>query len=406
MALPVSFGIFVLAGPVAAIIGDMRIAPPLRLYSLLPPFIALNAVVKNWHLGRGRAMPTVVGEIIEQVLRVVATLSLLPLLITAQTDYSQTSGIIVLCSLFGEAVGLLSVYICGFFYKKNTKSSSPSPSARTPAGVSKELIKTSVPITLTRLLIGSLSSVNALLIPRLLEVSAGLTVAAATSEYGLLIGMAMPLAFIPSTVSTALTRVLMPRVSKLQDDGNLKEISRNLSSSYQFVIPFCCFFTALFLTLSTPICSIVYNQIRAGEILSLFCLTILPMNIDRILGSTMNGLGMQNRNAVFSTLGGGLQMLLTVLLIPRIGINAYAVSILAAVSMELSLRIYTVKRIGITLGLKRPLTVSLLIMAFFAFFNIFMFKLLPFGEGINVLALFALNAFAFGICIFWLRKSR
>lgn len=405
VSLPVSVGILAFAGPVAALIGDMRIAGPLRLYSLLPPFIALNAVTKNWHLGRGRVMPSVIGELTEQLIRVGTILTLLPILITAQTDYSKTSGLIVLCSLIGEAMGLLSVYISGFFYKKKTTPSTMSASMRRPEEVSQQLIKTAVPITLTRLLAGSLSSVNALLIPKLLVV-AGLTMAAATSEYGLLIGMAMPLAFIPSTVSMALTRVLMPRVSKLQDDGNYKEISRNLSSSYRFVVPFCCFFTALFLTLSTPICSLVYHQTRAGEILSIFCLTILPMNIDRILGSTMNGLGMQNRNAVFSTLGGIIQMLLTILLVPKIGVNAYTVSILAAVSIELSLRIYSVKYRGIFLGLKRPLLASVLLTAFITFFNSSIFKMLPFGEGINVLVILVLNAFAFGICILLLQKSK
>jgi len=404
VSLPVSVGILAFASPIAALIGDMRIAGPLRLYSLLPPLIALNAVTKNWHLGRGRVMPSVIGELTEQLIRVGTILTLLPLLITAQTDYSKTSGLIVLCSLIGEAAGLLSVYISGFFYKKKAASSS-SFSARRTEDVSQELIKTAVPITLTRLLTGSLSSVNALLIPKLLVV-AGLTMAAATSEYGLLIGMAMPLAFIPSTVSMALTRVLMPRVSKLQDDGNYKEISRNLSSSYQFVVPFCCFFTALFLTLSSPICSLVYHQVRAGEILSIFCLTILPMNIDRILGSTMNGLGMQNRNAVFATLGGALQMLLTIMLVPKIGINAYAVSILAAVTMELSLRIYSVKGLGISLGLKRPLIGSLFLTIIFAFINSYIFKMLPFGEMINILAMLILNALAFGLCILLLRKSK
>lgn len=403
VSLPVSVGILAFAGPIAALIGDMRIAGPLRLYSLLPPIIALNAVTKNWHLGRGRVMPSVIGELTEQLIRVGTILTLLPLLITAQTDYSKTSGLIVLCSLIGEAAGLLSVYISGFFYKKKTASSSFS--ARRTEDVSQELIKTAVPITLTRLLTGSLSSVNALLIPKLLVV-AGLTMAAATSEYGLLIGMAMPLAFIPSTVSMALTRVLMPRVSKLQDDGNYKEISRNLSSSYQFVVPFCCFFTALFLTLSSPICSLVYHQVRAGEILSIFCLTILPMNIDRILGSTMNGLGMQNRNAVFATLGGALQMLLTIMLVPKIGINAYAISILAAVTMELSLRIYSVKGLGISLGLKRPLIASLFLTIIFAFINSSIFKMLPFGEMINILAMLILNALAFCLCILLLRKSK
>jgi len=405
VSLPVSAGILALAEPIAALIGDIRIAVPLRLYCLLPPLIALNAVTKNWHLGRGRAMPSVVGELTEQLVRVGTTLTLLPFLISTETDYSKTSSLIVLCSLIGESAGLLSVFITGFFYKKNSELSSLPSSTRKSEGVSRELVKVAVPITFTRLLTGSLSSINALLIPKLL-VAAGLSMSAATSEYGLLIGMAMPLAFIPNTVSMALTRILMPHVSKLQDDGNYKEISRNLSSSYSFIVPFCCFFTALFLTLSMPICNLVYHQIRAGEILSVFCLTILPMNIDRILGSTMNGLGMQNRNAVFSTLGGGLQMLLTILLVPKIGINSYATSILAAVSMELSLRIYAVKRKGITLGLIRPVMASLILTVFFVFFNSSMFKLLSFSELMNVSALVALNAFAFGICMLWLRKNR
>lgn len=398
VSLPVSVSIFALAWPIATLIGDVRIAAPLRLYCLLPPFIALNAVTKNWHLGRGRAMPSVVGELTEQLIRVGATLALLPFLISAQTDYSKTSGLIVLCSLIGEVLGLLSVYITGFFYKKNSTLSSLPSSTRKSEGVTQELVKTAVPITLTRLLTGSISSVNALLIPKLL-VAAGLAMAAATSEYGLLVGMAMPLAFIPNTVSMALTRVLMPRVSKLQDDGNYKEISRNLSSSYRFIVPFCCFFTALFLTLSQPICSLVYHQPRAGEILSIFCLTILPMNINRILGSSMNGLGMQNRNAVLSTLGGGIQMLLTILLIPKVGINAYAMGIFVAASIELLLRIYAVKRKGITLGLMRPLTASMLLTVFFALINSSIFNLLPFGELINVIAILLLNSIAFGICI-------
>ena len=78
--------------------------------------------------------------------------------------------------------------------------------------VTAKLLALSVPLSLTRIVINLLQSVEAVYIPSMLQ-AYGYDSATALSVYGVLTGMALPLIFFPNALTGSISLMLLPVVS-------------------------------------------------------------------------------------------------------------------------------------------------------------------------------------------------
>ena len=74
------------------------------------------------------------------------------------------------------------------------------------------VLKLAWPVAVGKLISSASLTFNLLLIPARLQVS-GLTVSQATEQFGLLMGVAIPLVFLPNIISFSLSRNLVPSIS-------------------------------------------------------------------------------------------------------------------------------------------------------------------------------------------------
>jgi len=89
----------------------------------------------------------------------------------------------------------------------------------------KEIVKISIPVSFNRFITSIMSTVEFILIPRML-VLGGMTYQNSIQEYGKLTGMAMPLVFFPSLVTSALATTLVPAISEAM---SVKDTKRSIT---------------------------------------------------------------------------------------------------------------------------------------------------------------------------------
>jgi len=95
----------------------------------------------------------------------------------------------------------------------------------------KEIVKISIPVSFNRFITSIMSTVEFILIPRML-VLGGMTYQNSIQEYGKLTGMAMPLVFFPSLVTSALATTLVPAISEAMSVKRYKTVNYRMSKSY------------------------------------------------------------------------------------------------------------------------------------------------------------------------------
>lgn len=173
-------------------------------------------------------------------------------------------------------------------------------------------------------LLGNLiSSANAVLIPRLL-VQGGMEQSQAVSAYGVTFGMTLPMLLLPTAFLSALGLVLTPKLSEYSALGRQEEIRRqvrrSVGASNLILIPA----LALLAVLGSAIGEALYGQAGVGDHLPLLALGVLFSCWQTLFLCVLNGLNRQGSSAAIALVCDGVQLLLTCLLVGRLGMGGYA----------------------------------------------------------------------------------
>ena len=98
----------------------------------------------------------------------------------------------------------------------------------------KELLSLAVPLSLNRVIINFLQSIEAIFIPQQL-LKYGCSTSQALSVYGVLTGMALPLILFPGAITNSNSCVLLlPMVSEADAVGNRNKIAKAIQSSIRY----------------------------------------------------------------------------------------------------------------------------------------------------------------------------
>ena len=124
-------------------------------------------------------------------------------------------------SLAGEAAAsLISLLMVSFHFGNHPVKEKTSVKI---FPLIKDLFTLSFPISLNRILLTLLGSIEAVLIPQML-IRCGMTSSEALKIYGIFTGMALPLLLFPSTLTTSAAVMLMPSVARMDALGDQKQI--------------------------------------------------------------------------------------------------------------------------------------------------------------------------------------
>lgn len=301
------------------IIGELRCVPLLRISALSFPLATIHCCINGYFYGKKRAAVPAMSMLVEQLTRVFCVYLLYQLSLKLGANVSIS--FVCIGMLAGEFIS--AVFSCIFL----ALTPSDADKIRITSNMCSNILALAFPISLNRVCISLISTVETLQIPKQL-VNSGLASSDALSVYGVFSGMAFPLIMFPSALTGAVSSLLLPSVSEAQVLGNDKRIRKLICITAAFCFALgvgCMIFFLVFADLlgiylfASPVAA---SQIRA---LSFVC-PFLYMS--GALCSILHGLGKTGITFVFNLSSILLRLAFVFIAVPIWGFSGYLYGIL------------------------------------------------------------------------------
>ena len=196
------------------ILKEPRTYSLIRLLCFSLPLNTLHTCINSFYFAQKRTEIPSGIQLFEQLVRVGTSYLLYVIFLSEGREITPV--IAIGGTLVSEAaVALVSLLLIGTDFHHShyifRKISQPFQKLR-------NIFQLALPLTLNRLLLTLLNSIEVVLIPQQLRLY-GLNAEEALSIYGVFTGMALPMILFPSTVTNSVSVMLMPSIAELQALG-------------------------------------------------------------------------------------------------------------------------------------------------------------------------------------------
>ncbi len=309
---------------------EARTAPMLRVLSFSIPVVAVHACINGYFYGTKKTGVPAISQLFEQCVRVGCVFCLSTYALSKGA--SLTINVAVLGLVIGELGSMLvSVIAMYMVLWRPSHTLHPAHNLRpaTPPGMYRALMAMVLPLTLNRIVLNLLQSVEAVSIPAKLRLY-GYDNATALSVYGVLTGMAMPLIFFPNALTGSVSVLLLPMISEayaLKDMNIVKKYTLQTIKLCTLMGVVC---MSVFLLLGRWVGSHLFHSDLAGHFIMTLGFLCPFLYLDTTLSSILQGLGMASRIFIMNVTSLLVRLAFVFWAIPVFGITGYLWGILAS----------------------------------------------------------------------------
>lgn len=274
---------------ISRLLGDDRTFPSLLMSAPCILILGYSAAYNGYCYGINNAWPPALSELMEQTLRLLIAFFLLKAL--PNLTAAWTAAVPGFATAVSEAAGVILVILMLRL---------PKPSTLPSKQTQKQVLRLALPPTATRLTSTVLRSLNAMIIPFRLR-SSGLELAEATSRFGMLAGMVLPVVMLPSVFTGSLAMLSTPALAAREGNPKaLKAISVQLLLAAALVGGIC---GAALYAAAPWIAGSMYRLPELIPLIRYLCPSVLFMSLQQVLSGMIAGLGRQ-KQALYGTLAG------------------------------------------------------------------------------------------------------
>lgn len=307
----------------AEILKEPLTAPLIRLLSFSFPLSAVHSCINSYYFAEKKTGIPSALQLLEQAVRVGSSYVIFLILLQEKKPVTPilAAGGTVVSEIFASISGLL---LLGMLFSREHYV--PFRNSR-PLSCLREIFRSSFPLTLNRVLLTLLGSIEVILIPRQLQLS-GLSSAEALSIYGIFTGMALPLILFPSAVTNSASVMLTPSVAEMQALGYEKRIWHitGKACTGTFLLGSAC---ALFFFLFGPaLGNLLFHSPTAGIYIRTMAFICPFLYTNTALTSILHGLGRTGVTLAHNSIGILLRISFVIFAIPVLGIRGYLFGIL------------------------------------------------------------------------------
>ena len=295
---------------------------PLIAIGLTLPFICISSILKGYFFGKEKMFPATLSNIIEQIVRLILTITLIPNLMQKSLTSAITG--VVLINILSEFSSIIILLI--FIPKKEPLQLSYF---KYDIPLLKDLLSISIPTTGSRL-IGSLSYFLEPIILTYVLIKTGYSNEYITIEYGIINGYVYPLLLLPSFFTLAISNALLPVISNNYSNKkyNYTKYKIKQAITLSLIIGIPC--TILFMTIPEFFLSLIYNTTEGVNYIKIIAPIFILYYIQAPLTTSMQGMGLA-KQAMYGTFIGSIirTILLFTLSYLKIGMWGLIISSLA-----------------------------------------------------------------------------
>ncbi|HWI54275.1 MAG TPA: polysaccharide biosynthesis protein, partial [Desulfobacteria bacterium] len=196
---------------------------------LLPgvTLVSVSSAFRGFFQGLLNMKPPAVGQVAEQIARVIVGLTLATMLLPRGIQWAVVG--LAASSIIGEFIGFI-VMVSIFIRSKPVNFRIELPHFNDSIEILRQLFDMCTPITLGRIAATIMLTADSLLIPIMLK-KVGFSTSMATVLYGQLTSVALTLLFIPSVITVSLATSLVPAISEAVAQNRPHVVSSRTSTA-------------------------------------------------------------------------------------------------------------------------------------------------------------------------------
>ncbi len=291
------------------------------------PFMSMKGAIHGYFLGLEKSSIHGISDFIEQSFKVLS-LFLISHYICIRNNYDATFalwGVVI-----GDFVACIFSIIAFLHHKNKNKALYQTKQAPIyPRQTLHLFFKNSVPLTTNRLALTVLQSIESIMIPTVLLIYYKDS-SASLAHYGTFTGMAFPFIMFPSTITNALSTMLLPAVSSAQSELNQSYLTKLCEKSMHFCLTIGFFSFITFYIFGNEIGVLFFQNKEAGMYLYQLSFLCPLIYLATTLASVLNGLGLATANLLFTGIATVIRISFIHLAIPTHGMTGYILGLFAS----------------------------------------------------------------------------
>ena len=346
------------------LLGDVRTVPSLRVLAVSLVPISLTSALAGYFTGMRKVWKNAAVSVIEQAVKIVLTAGGLYLLAPGGMEYACLA--VVGGAAIAEGASLLSSLL--FYLPDRWRKVPDGEAEKHPRGYYlRAVAEAALPVAFGSYARQGLVSAEHLAIPWGLRKS-GAGASDALASYGVLHGMVFPLILYPSAILGSVSGLLIPEMASSKATGETLRIRRIAASVFRLALLYSIGAAAIFSGFAYSLGEGIYRSAPAGGYIARLAPLIPIMYLDSAVDAMLKGLGEQVHCMKINLLDAAVSLCLVVLLVPRLGITGYLVTVYVCEIMNGALSIARLLRVSglrVRVGdwIVRPIAASVLSVA-------------------------------------------
>ena len=302
----------------------------INIFVILLPGLVLTAiysVIRGSFWGNKQFLPYSVIELLEDAVMVICGV----ILIIGTPDPVAGARFAIIAVLISYVFSF--VVSIGWYLATGGKFKNPKKQL-------KPLISSSAPVTAMRTSASLLNSAVAFLLPTLL-IASGSSSSEAMSLFGVAVGMAMPILFMPSSAIGSIAVVVSPELSENYYRGKTEAVKSDVEKAINASVLIAVFIVPFIFVLGNAVSVFLYSSELCGKIVTYSSFIVLPMCISMMTNTILNSMNCEKQTLIYFIIGAAATLLCIGTLTPLIGVYSYVCGLACSniISVVLNLRL-------------------------------------------------------------------
>lgn len=257
-------------------------SPILMAFALTLPFVSISAVLKGYFAGKQNMVPHATSNILEQIVRLIIIVTILPILMKKSVMYAVLG--LILLTILSE---ISSIIVFLFFLPKHINyKTNLLPSKKH----TKDILNISLPTVSSRI-IGNIGYFLEPIILTNLLLFSGYTNAYILREYGAYNAYSLALLTMPGFFIAAISTSLLPEISKFHGERNSSMVKRRIKQSLLFALLIGTFFSFIIFTFRDKLLFTLYNTTNGSNYIKILAPFFVLFYLEGVLTSALQALG-------------------------------------------------------------------------------------------------------------------
>lgn len=325
---------------------EPALTPYLRIMAVFFPFCCLSACINGYYYGIQDAKIPAITQVIEQIFRIFFVFGMTFFMMPDATVEEKCC-----IAVWGLAAGeISSCFFNVWKLWKHCRDRSDSGKRKLyrqhrqngcSAGI-RSLLWLASTLTLTRLFITFLNSVETVLLPAMLK-RYGCSSEEALSIYGVLTGMTFSFLLFPSTITNSLAVLLVPSVAEADAAGDTRMIRRSISLSIRYCLLLGILCTGIFMVFGKELGLVIFHNELAGDFLVTLSWLCPFLYLGTALTSIINGMKKTHISFLITAVSLGVRILFLLWAVPVYGMRLYLIGLLVSQLLQVLLELLYLK---------------------------------------------------------------